>query len=277
MSVSAEKTNLVTYSLKWLILIFVTIGVVAISRLAWLVAHGSFYKPGDSLGYNLGLAGGLMMLVLLVYPMRKYFTFMRRWGQVKYWFIFHMCCGIFGPTLIVFHSTFHMKSVNATVAFSCMLLVAVSGFIGRYAYTHVHRTMHGSKLTVADLQSELFGRENEAESKLKSYPKVLLILHQYHDFAIKRKSHFLGRVFRFLALPVLRRYANVRCISMLPVKSSRSRERRQLVLDYLNGVERFARFEDFERLFSLWHIVHIPLVYLLAGTAVWHVVAVHMY
>jgi hypothetical protein len=251
--------------------------IVALSRLGWLVAHSHLYKPGDDFGYNLGLAGGLMMLVLLIYPMRKYFSFMRRWGQVKYWFIFHMCCGIFGPTLIIFHSTFHMKSVNATVAFSCMLLVAGSGFIGRYAYTHVHRTMHGSKITVAELQSELFGRESEAESKLKHYPKVLLILHQYHDFAINQKSNFLSRIFRFFALPILRQYANMRCVAMLPIKSSRSRERRQLVLNYLNGVEKFARFEDFERLFSLWHVVHIPLVYLLAGTAVWHVVAVHMY
>ena len=33
----------------------------------------------------------------------------------------------------------------------------------------------------------------------------------------------------------------------------------------------------FERIFSLWHVVHIPLVYLLVGTAIWHVIAVHMY
>jgi hypothetical protein len=277
MDIAIQETNLGTNHLKWVISLLVTAMLVGVFMLGWIVAHGHFYKSGDNVGYYLGLAGGLMMLVLLVYPMRKYFAFMRRWGQVKYWFIFHMCCGILGPTLVIFHSTFHMKSVNASVAFTCMVLVAGSGFIGRYAYTHVHRTMHGSKLTLEELQSDLFGRENEAESKLKNYPKVLLILHQYHHFAVKKNANSLSRVFRFFALPILRQYANMRCEAMLPIKSSRSRERRKLVLDYLNGVETYARFEDFERLFSLWHIVHVPLVYLLAGTSIWHVIAVHMY
>ena len=32
--------------------------------LAWMVAGGEMYKAGSRLGYNLGLAGGLMMLAL---------------------------------------------------------------------------------------------------------------------------------------------------------------------------------------------------------------------
>ncbi len=32
-----------------------------------------------------------------------------------------------------------------------------------------------------------------------------------------------------------------------------------------------------ERLFSLWHVVHIPFIYLLVLSGIVHVVAVHMY
>jgi hypothetical protein len=45
----------------------------------------------------------------------------------------------------------------------------------------------------------------------------------------------------------------------------------------LRAIERAAQFSTCERLFSLWHVVHVPFVYLLAASAVIHVLAVHMY
>ena len=33
----------------------------------------------------------------------------------------------------------------------------------------------------------------------------------------------------------------------------------------------------YERLFALWHVAHIPFVYLLVVSAIVHVVAVHAY
>jgi hypothetical protein len=243
----------------------------------WEVAHGDFYKSGDEIGYNLGLIGALMMLALLIYPIRKNLKFAQRWGAIKYWFSLHMMFGIFGPLLVLFHSTFRISSVNAGVAFACMCVVASSGLIGRFAYTKIHRGLYGSKLSLEELKGELFGSENEAESKLKNYPKVLLVLHGFHKYAQDDQLGAMGRIIRFLALPVLRQVANLRCILYMPKYSRHSRERRQLVLDYLYGVERMAQFSVFERIFSLWHVMHIPLVYLLAATAIWHVIAVHMY
>jgi hypothetical protein len=40
---------------------------------------------------------------------------------------------------------------------------------------------------------------------------------------------------------------------------------------------RVVRFVAWERLFSLWHGVHLPLCVILFGAAAAHVVAVHMY
>jgi hypothetical protein len=36
-------------------------------------------------------------------------------------------------------------------------------------------------------------------------------------------------------------------------------------------------FSAWERLFALWHVAHVPFVYILALSAVAHVVAVHAY
>jgi hypothetical protein len=45
----------------------------------------------------------------------------------------------------------------------------------------------------------------------------------------------------------------------------------------LHAVTRVAEFNAYARLFSLWHVVHIPFVYLMVISAVAHVVAVHAY
>src|SRR3989344_4659459 len=100
----------------------------------WAVREGRYYEPGDDFGYYLGVVGGVMMLALLLYSLRKHIRFMRNWGATKHWFRLHMILGIAGPTLILFHSTFRVGSLNATVALGCMLLVAGSGVLGRGLY-----------------------------------------------------------------------------------------------------------------------------------------------
>jgi hypothetical protein len=38
-----------------------------------------------------------------------------------------------------------------------------------------------------------------------------------------------------------------------------------------------AQFTLYERLFSLWHVLHLPLFYMMVISALLHVLAVHMY
>ena len=49
------------------------------------------------------------------------------------------------------------------------------------------------------------------------------------------------------------------------------------VTEHLRRVRRVAAFAAYERLFSLWHKVHLPFFYLLLITAIVHVIAVHVY
>jgi hypothetical protein len=57
----------------------------------------------------------------------------------------------------------------------------------------------------------------------------------------------------------------------------REKHSKKLVQQYLQAVTRVAQFTAYERLFSLWHVAHIPFVYLLVISALVHVVAVHAY
>jgi hypothetical protein len=52
---------------------------------------------------------------------------------------------------------------------------------------------------------------------------------------------------------------------------------REKIIAYLRAVRDAAQFHTYERLFSWWHIFHIPLVYMMVFSAVYHVYAVHAY
>jgi hypothetical protein len=50
-----------------------------------------------------------------------------------------------------------------------------------------------------------------------------------------------------------------------------------LTSSYLRECERVAQFSTYERFFSLWHMLHVPLIYILAACTIFHIVAVYMY
>jgi len=50
-----------------------------------------------------------------------------------------------------------------------------------------------------------------------------------------------------------------------------------MVHRYLNSVVRVSQYSAYAFMFSLWHVAHIPFVYMLVVTALIHVYAVHAY
>jgi hypothetical protein len=51
----------------------------------------------------------------------------------------------------------------------------------------------------------------------------------------------------------------------------------RFIRNYLTTVQDLAQFSTYEKLFSLWHIFHVPLVYMLVFSSIWHVISVHKY
>jgi hypothetical protein len=251
--------------------------------LGWQVAHGHYYKPGDHIGYNLGLAGGLMMLTLLLYSARKHLPFLQRLGKLKYWFRIHMILGVLGPTLVLFHTTFKTGSINAAIAFYSMLLVAGSGLIGRFVYTKIHKGLYGSRLSLSEARDALAGSTGQMKSKLHFFPKVEKWIDAFEREALEEKRGFFQGVWYFLSFDIRRILLVQRCKRQIHrvLKHKRmyevEKEAVQLIAKYLLKVQTVAQFKKFEQIFSAWHILHIPLMFMMVGTAIFHVIWVHMY
>src|ERR1035437_2880247 len=70
--------------------VLVYLAITALVLAAWEFSRMGYFKAGDNTGYWICVAGGVMMILLFSYPLRKYFTFARSWGRVKWWFLVHM-------------------------------------------------------------------------------------------------------------------------------------------------------------------------------------------
>lgn len=267
-------------------------GTLLAILVSYLICRRGYFTPGDDVGYYLGLVGGVMMLLLLTYPLRKYLHAWRNWGPVKHWFSIHMWLGVVGPVLVIAHSTFTLKSTNATVAFICMLFVAASGIIGRFIYVRIHRGLHGEKLNFKELQAKAGFESEEMHSKLHFVPGVENRLTQFQAYALAENLGFGKSALRLLILGTRRRIVYAQCAGDLKrVMRERAQirqwdsdklKRRQgratrLVHEFLVSVQKVSQFDVYDRMFRMWHVVHVPLVYLLLLSAVAHVVAVHMY
>lgn len=272
--------------------LYVYLVIAALVGAAWWISRLNLFKAGDTVGYNLGLIGGITMLLLFTYPLRKYVRGLQRLGKVKWWFLVHMVLGIGGPMLIVVHSTFRIGSLNAAVAMYSMLVVAGSGVVGRFLYLRVHRGLDGGKTSLRQLQVRAGFDQTEARSRLAFAPAVERRLQDFEDRVTQVRPSLPGTLWRIFVLPMEQRAVYRACVAGLddPLsqvaarrgwsdadRARHARLARKLVRRYLAAVARVAQFDAYVRMFALWHVAHVPFVYLLVISSVVHVIAVHAY
>jgi hypothetical protein len=271
-----------------LAMIVMNVVVVFLVLLAWIVRHDALYTPASNFGYWLGVVGGSLMLVLLIYPLRKRFRALAVLGPLKHWFRFHLVAGIAGPVIVLFHSTFHIGSFNAAIALSSMLLVVASGLVGRFLYRKIHHGLFGSRATLAELQRTL---EQQLASLQASISGLLAVEREIGRFTALITLQPQGRWqqgLHFVSLGLKRTLASRRVRKAIAGYDTQfgggdaATHAHLLTLartieDTLKAVQRTAQFSTYEKLFSLWHAVHLPFLCMLVVTAIVHVVAVHAY
>ncbi len=274
-------------SSAWLISVSVLLGMAA-----WLFITKVDYKPGSDLGYNLGLIGGVAMLLTLLYTAAKRVRFMYSWIQMKHWFYAHMVLGIVGPIFILLHSKFTLESVNGTLAFSFTCLVCLSGFAGRYLASRVRHGLDGKRAVLQELKQKIGISAEDVRSKFHFAPRVTDQLQRFEaSILLPSKSLWLN-LGHFLILPFhfqwtylsacrhfrrgLKKRAQSRGWDWRKTRKRRAYGRK-IIWAYVGAIRSVARSDAYEQLFSLWYLVHFPLLFWLAITGAIHVLAVHMY
>jgi hypothetical protein len=268
--------------------IAVPVASISLLLLAWVVWREGIYTSASDLGYWLGVAGGSLMLVLLIYPLRKRYRALAVLGPLKHWFRFHLVAGIAGPVIVLFHSTFRIGSFNAAIALASMLLVVASGLVGRFVYRKIHHGLFGSRATATELQRALEQQMDAMRELLLRLPLVEHEIRQFSALVARQPEGRWQRALHFASLGLQRLLAGRRVHRAITACGSRAGDNNgaqdarlqalaRSIDDTLKAMQRTAQFSTYEKLFSLWHVVHIPFLCMLVVTAIVHVVAVHAY
>lgn len=255
---------------------------------AWHVRNHAPYNSNSDFAYYLGLVGGALMLALLLYPLRKRVRILQAAGPLRFWFRFHMAAGLLGPLLVLFHSTFQVRSINAAVALASMLLVAASGIVGRFIYRRIHRGLYGSRTTHEELQQSLDKQLQEVRNSPVLPLEVKQEIESFARLVTCVPEGRWRRTLHFASLGARRRRAGKRARRTMSMHAQSARtvmhgtfagldELLANIDATLRVAQTTAQFSTYERLFSQWHTVHIPFLFMLLITALVHVVAVHAY
>jgi hypothetical protein len=123
---------------------------------------------GALFGHAIGIIGFILMLMTeILYSLRKR-TRSASWGKMSSWLQFHIFTGLVGPYMVLLHTSWKFNGL-AGVTMLFTLIIVVSGFIGRYIYTRIPRTMDG-----VEIQGTL------SESALRQARQLMALWHTIH-------------------------------------------------------------------------------------------------
>jgi hypothetical protein len=175
-----------------------------------------------------------------------------------------------------------------------MFLVSSSGTFGRFFYTKIHHGLYGRQASVNEIKAEL-EQSGDVKSTFNFAPDIEKKLELFRVQAEQNaQAGKLGLV-KFVAIGIKAAMLSRSLVKELHgVMHTQAREKnftaaqmksmegvfveyRTLIKSYMSAVRDASQFHTYERLFSYWHIFHIPLVYMLVFSGFYHVLAVHMY
>lgn len=201
-------------------------------------------KPSGLLGHGLGISGTILIVFgLFMYMARKRMHIFAGLGVLKYWLEFHIFLCTWGTVMVLFHTSFKFGGI-ISVGFWALVVVWVSGVIGRYIYIQIPRSIEGRELNLnelkeikAQLDEELFEKYkiNFTEIKSSKFSQIRLKLVSNH-------------------------------ISNKDFKKVKQLIRTEKVLTY-----RIKRLDQMKKLFNFWHVAHLPFALIMLIIMLIHV------
>jgi len=232
-------------------------------------------KPSGAWGHGFGIIGTVMMIVGVgVYMIRKRYRKFFNVGYLKHWLEFHIFLCSVGPVLVLYHTAFKFGGI-VSVSFWSMVLVVLSGVVGRFIYLQIPRSIQGQELSINELNS----MKEELALKIRS------VLSE--DSATLAGFESISSSDRYKSLKLLtsigffiRDYFKTKQLMSLFRKRMKliglnKSEREELIEAAKSEIviaRRIALLRTFQKLFHWWHIFHLPFAISMFVIMVIHVI-----
>ena len=249
----------------------------------------SLLRPSGTLGLRLGMLGFALFVCVYLYPLRKKWSWLARFGQTKRWLDFHALLGISAPAVITLHSTFKFQGL-AGVAYWLMVLVMASGIAGRYLYAKIPRRLNSAEMDRRELEQmadEVALRlESDCGFSRSDIERVFPIpkAAEVEEMTLVRvilAMLWIDVVGFFQATRLRRMRMNwrelLRSVGGLLASGNQELESAiRLVRQRVRLETKIAFLNRSQRVFHLWHVVHRPFSYSFVLLASIHVIVMMM-
>ena len=119
-------------------------------------------------GHGMGIIGFIFMLMTeTLYSLRKRSRSVK-WGRMSVWLQLHIFTGLVGPYMVLLHTSWKFNGIAGATTLLTLIIV-ISGFIGRYIFTRIPRTMDG-----LEIEGTL------SQEALKQARRLLALWHTIH-------------------------------------------------------------------------------------------------
>ncbi|MEI6776538.1 MAG: hypothetical protein WCK70_06525 [Chloroflexales bacterium] len=235
------------------------------SRLGTPASSGLF-------GHGLGILGFVLMLATeTLYSLRKHARG-RAIGRLSNWLQWHIVTGIVGSYMVLLHTAWQFNGLAGVITLLTIVVVG-SGFIGRYLYTAIPRTVEGAEVTLAELESQLSAGASRLEilTPSRAAPGEAPTRLRLPPLAATPG----GALTSVIARPLISwrdRAALNRALNDLGSQDQATAdELRRLINERHSLLRQIERLATARRLLALWHTVHIPI-----GVALFILAFVHV-
>ena len=242
-----------------------------------VISTGSVPAAGEFFGHSLGVAGFILMLMTeTLYTLRKR-SRSARWGRMSAWLKFHIFTGLVGPYMVLLHSSWKFNGLAGVVMLLTVIIVG-SGFIGRYIYTAIPRTVDGAAIASFDLEEEIANSEAKLQHLISTRTSAVNALSQNLIAPNNTQHSTFFLIFGYVFYEWEQRWLwwkqkNNVDISLRPLISQLEKMFRQRRLLR----RQVASLALTRQLLSVWHAVHVPIGVSLFTAAFVHIAAAIYY
>jgi hypothetical protein len=125
------------------------------------VVHDNPTFAGSAPGHLLGIISGILILMTLIYPFRK--RILKKKGR-RNPLNSHITYGLAGASLAVVHSAHKLQSTIGILIFLSLVLVVLSGIIGRYLFQKVNKSVKQQQRDSNLLKSRIEQRKKDIKA-----------------------------------------------------------------------------------------------------------------
>jgi hypothetical protein len=246
-------------------LLFALAAILLVTVWYLVQAREGIPRPSSRVGYALGILGFLLMLCTeILYSLRKRLPRFTR-GPMRTWLQAHVVTGLLGSCLVLLHSGWRFHGLAGVVAL-LTLIVVVSGFVGRYLYTVVPRTLDGAEVAVQGLKDQIARVDRQLQT------------HGYDRAGAKTWAQITSHPRRGWGLLLWRPWRRrqqkraarlaMQQLEVLPAKATA--RLRELLEERLHLHRQIETLAATRYRLALWHVFHVPLAGVLLALAFVH-------